>query len=483
MIKSTVCSRPKFRAFLLALLACLVISVIQNTNVNAQPYPDALLTTPGTPEVVAKGLEADGYSLGILAYNWGYPLVRMERVIREYIDVPSPKPPTSYRAPLNQIGWARELASPDAKDMPTANNDTAYMSSVVKLDEPYVFSVPDTHDRYYVVNVFNMWQELEHYIGRRTTGTKAGKYVIVPPGWDGKLPDGVTRLDVKTDKVWLWGRLRIVQGEPLEPIHKLQDQFTLTPLSGSQPKMAKLEALPTIGDDPLGFFTHLAFALRANQVPASDKALFAQFSRIGLTKDGFDPSMMSEETKKGLLRGLADAPTVAISSFASTASKREGWDWVIGLDSFGFNYPLRAMIAGPYLGGNGEKEAMYPIRYTDSKGAPLNGANKYVIRFKKAPPVDGFWSLTLYRADDKMLVDNEIDRYKVGTDTKGLFVRKDGSFDIPIQQAKPEGEFSNNWLPAPQGSFYVILRLYQPTDAIFSGKYILPQLESIKNKR
>lgn len=476
MIKSIVSAKPKHSSFL---LSSLVTIVLLNTNANAQQYPDTLLTTPGTPEVVEKGLEADGYSLGILAYNWGYPLVRMERVAREYTDVPSPKPPTSYRSPLNQIGWARELATPDSRDMPTANNDTAYMSSIVKLDEPYILSVPDTEDRYYVVDVFNMWQELQHYIGRRTTGTKAGKFAIVPPGWEGELPSDTTRLDVKTDKVWLWGRIRIAQGEPLEPIHKLQDQFKLTPLSGSESKDAKLEPLPAIGDEPLGFFKHLAFALQSNQVPASDEALFAQFSRIGLTKDGFDPSVMSEETQKGLLRGLANAPAVAISSFASTASKREGWDWVTGLDSFGFNYPLRAMIAGPYLGGNGEKEAMYPIRYTDSKGAPLSGTNKYVIKFKKAPPVDAFWSITMYNADDKMLVKNEINRYKVGTDTEGLFVSKDGSFEVPIQSSKPTGEFSANWLPAPTGGFYVILRMYQPNDAILSGEYVLPQLDRI----
>jgi hypothetical protein len=162
--------------------------------------PDLLLTTPATPDIVQKGMEADGYSLAISAYSWGYPLVRMERVVREYITVPSPKPDTSYRAGLNQIGWATSLASPSAKDMPTANNDTYYMSAVLDLSEPYVLTVPDTHDRYYVVDVFNMWQELEHYVGRRTTGTKAGKYVLVPPGWRGELPKDAKRLDVSTKK-------------------------------------------------------------------------------------------------------------------------------------------------------------------------------------------------------------------------------------------------------------------------------------------
>lgn len=464
---------------LTGILLLFFICFLDAAAANDLAFPDPLLTTPGTPEVVEKGLKADGYSLGLLAYTWGYPLVRMERIIREYVAVPDPKPATSYRAPLNQIGWARELATPEAKDMPTANNDTAYMSCVLQLDAPYILSVPDTSDRYYVINVFNMWQELEHYIGRRTTGTKAGKFAIVPPGWKGRLPRNVTRLDVKTNKVWLWGRIQIQQGEPLGPIHKLQDQFLVSSLDKKADPARTLPPLPEIGEDPLGFFTHLAFALKTNAVPAADQALFAQFERIGLTKDGFDPSVMAEATREGLLEGLATGPAVATASFSSTASKREGWDWILGLDSFGFNYPLRAMIAGPYLGGNGEKEAMYPIRYTDSEGKPLTGKNNYTIAFTKAPPVGGFWSLTLYNAEDKMLVENPIHRYKVGTDTKDLVVNKDGSFTIPIQHKKPEDAMAANWLPAPKGGFYVILRLYQPNEDILSGAYVLPQLNRV----
>jgi len=307
-----------------------------------EAFPDKLLSTPTTPEVVAKGLEADGYQLGISAYAWGYPLVRMERVIRQYSDVPKPNPPTSYRAPLNQIGWASQLATPDAKDMPTANNDTFYMSAVVKLDRPYILTVPDTQDRYYVVNVFNMWQELEHYIGRRTTGTKAGRYAIVPPGWNGTLPAGVKRLDVTTNKVWLWGRLRIAQGEPAGPVLALQKEFKLGPLGGftAKDKAATLPSMPSISGDNLGFFKHLAFALKENKVKLADEALFAQFSRIGLTKEGFDPTKLPEPTRKGLLRGLEDAPAVAVSSLASTTVNRNGWTWGTGLDRFGFNLPV-----------------------------------------------------------------------------------------------------------------------------------------------
>ena len=171
---------------------CVIVTLaLSSTAALAGPaYEDPILTLGSTPDVVEKGSEADAYSLAVLAYNWGYPLVRMERVMREYIEVQSPRPPTSYRAPLNQMGWATQLATPAARDMPTANNDTLYTSTVLVLDQPYVLTVPDTHDRYYVVDVFSMWQELEHYVGRRVTGTKAGKFVLVPPGWKGGLPQG-----------------------------------------------------------------------------------------------------------------------------------------------------------------------------------------------------------------------------------------------------------------------------------------------------
>lgn len=276
---------PLAKAIMLTGLLSLSASTLAQTG--AQRYDDPLLTQQATPDVVSKGLNVDGYTSAVAAWNWGYPIVRMEQVVRDYVDVPSPKPATSYRAPLNQLGWAAELATPAAKDMPTANNDTLYMSAVVKLDEPYILTVPDTHDRYYVVDVFNMWQELEHYIGRRTTGTQAGKYVFVPPGWKGELPADAKVLHVSTNKIWLWGRLRVKQGEDMAPLHKLQSQFKLQTLSGKV-YADKLPPLPELKNDGLDFFRLLAAALKENPVKPEDKGLYGQFSRIGLTDSGFN---------------------------------------------------------------------------------------------------------------------------------------------------------------------------------------------------
>lgn len=468
-----------------AVATALLSGGLVSTAAYAQVQADALLSMPTSQENIVTGLEADAYANGINAYVWGYPLVRMERVMRDYSSVPVPRPATSYRAPLNQLGWAQSLATPAAKDMPTANNDTLYLSSVVQLDEPYVLHVPDTADRYYVVDVFNMWQELEHYVGRRTTGTAAGDYVLVPPGWQGTLPEGLKRLDVSTHKVWLWGRLHVKEGENLAPLHALQKQFTLRPLSQRdnpeyQAKAESLPALPAAGDDGLDFFRELAAAIKDNPVVPRDEALFAQFSRFGLTAKGFDPARLSPPQKAGLLRALADGPKVAVSALATAAVQRNGWAWATGLDHFGTNYPLRALVTGPYLGGQGEKEAMYPLRSTDAEGQQLSGDKRYVLRFKSAPPVDAFWSLTVYNAVDKMLVENPIERYKLGSDTRDLKVRADGSFEVPLQASKPDGDFATNWLPTPKGPFYMILRLYQPKGEVLEGNYELPQVEVLE---
>ena len=242
---------------------------------------------------------------------------------------------------------------------------------------------------------------------------------------------GVARLDVTTDKVWLWGRLRLTQlrvgTRPL--FAAWQKEFRLTPLSpvrkaDAKPRAASLPPLPDIAGDDLGFFTQLGAAVKANPIKPADEALFAQFARIGLTGDGFDPTKLDAARRKGLLRALQDGPSVAISAFQTAAVQRNGWAWATGLDDFGFDYPLRALVSGPYLGGQGEKEAMYPLRYTDSAGKVLKRRERLYDPVGFPPPVDAFWSLTVYNAGDKLLVDNPIDRYKVGSDTPGARDRR-----------------------------------------------------------
>lgn len=441
---------------------------------------DPVIEIPTTAEVQNLGDYNSAKTSGILAYQWGYAVVRMEEAMRDYVNVPNPKPATSYRAPLNQIGWARTLPTAKDADMPTANNDTFYMSAVVDLTEPFILETPDTADRYYVVDVFDMYQNLISYVGRRTTGTKAGKFAILPPNWKGTLPSGVTKvIQSTTSKVWLWGRLRVMENDNLDKLHALQDQFHLKSLSEFNGKTASkvttLPALPTIEKgDTLRFYKKLAFAMTQNPVFDQDKALVGQFEKIGLIPGKFDSSKLNKSQLKGLNEAALLGPITVVASVQSSAKIVNGWMWVTKLDDFGYDYALRSMVAGPYLGGQGEKEAMYPIRYTDSEGKGFDGKNTYKIRFEKDPPVNAFWSLTMYDANNKLLVANDLNRYKLGGDSSGLKRNKDGSFEIIIQNAKPKN--TDNWLPAPNGAFYVILRMYQPKEEALNGTYKLPQV-------
>lgn len=441
---------------------------------------DPVIEIPATNQLQSVGDYEAAKTAGILAYQWGYSSVRMEETMREYINVPEPKPTTSYRAPLNQIGWARSLPTAADADMPTANNDTYYLSAVASLEEPMILKTPDTKDRYYVVDVFDMYQNLISYIGRRTTGTKPGLFAIVPPGWKGQLPKNLTKvINATTPKVWFWGRLAVKQGDDIDALHKLQDQFQLQTLTeyngGTSKKPADLPSFPPIEkNDKLGFYKKLAFAMAQNPIPEVDKALVGQFEKIGLTPGKFDPSKLNEDQLRGLHDAALLGPLTVIASAKSSASVVNGWQWVNKLDDFGYDYALRSVVSGPYLGGQGAKEALYPLRYMDSESNVLNGKNTYKIKFDKEPPVNAFWSLTMYDASNKLLVKNDLNRYKISNDIKGFVKNADGSFEVTISHEKPAN--TDNWLPAPEGSFYVILRLYQPTEEVLNGTYKIPQV-------
>lgn len=445
---------------------------------------DPIISVAPSAEIGVQGDYLDAKAIGTLAYEWGYSMVRMEQAMRDYINVPNPKPKTSYRAPLNQIGWAKRLPTAKDKDMPTANNDTYYMSAVVDLTEPYILETPDTDGRYYVVNVFDMYHNLTEYIGKRNTGTKAQKVALVPPGWIGNLPKDITKkVAVKTQKVWLWGRVHVLEGEDVSKVHVLQDSFVLKSLSEYQGKknFVKTSSLPIMPkyavSDSLRFYKYLAFAMSQNQVLKEDKSLVGQFERIGIKDGKFNEESLSPSRLKGLKEAALDGPLAILASMYSSSYINNGWNVALKLDNFGYDYSFRSLIAGPYLGGQGEKEAMYPIRFTDSNNNPVSGINSYTIHFDQEPPVNSFWSLTLYDANNKLFYDNILNRYKFSTESKGLNKNEDGSFEILIQNKKPEN--LDNWLPAPKGGFYLILRMYEPDQTVIDLEYKLPQLNKI----
>lgn len=437
---------------------------------------------------VQQALQDEAYNLGLSAYLWGSTLVRMEQISRQYTDVSKPQADTSYRGPLNKFGHARRLSTPSDTDMPTANRDTLYSSAILDVSqEPIVLEVPRVTDRYYVINMFDMWHNLFQYVGTRETGSLEKQFLIVPPGWQATndIPRELNIIEAPTTKVWLWGRTQVMNEQDYANAHAVQDQFKLTPLSEymtGKPSGIKPVLSPRPGNenDPLRFYTELGSYLADNPVDERQKAMLGQFSKIGLTDQGFDASELSQTTKNALESAIEDGKKIVMAQQANPANleMKDGWVYTFALDAFGDDNAMRSLIAHPYLGGQGPKEAIYPMAAMDAQGKPLVGNKDYVMTFDQEPPVGAFWSVTVYDAQTKMLVDNPIDRYSI-SNLSDLTKNADGSFSLHLSNKAPHNKTQvNNWLPTPEGRFYVLTRLYIPGKEVLNMEWTVPGLEA-----
>jgi hypothetical protein len=427
------------------------------------------------------GNYASARALGVLAYEWGYSLVKMEQSIRENIGSQRSSIETTYRAPLNALGWSRQLPTPGDKITGAPDCDAYRLSAVISLDEPYILQVPNTGGRYYVINIMDMYHNYLDCIGKRTTGTEGGTFAIVREGYNGRLPGGVKKTIVsKTSKVWLYGKLRVLDGENPMAVHDLQDQFSLKSLSnfdgGANPgSVTALPDLPIYSiADSFRFYKQLALAVQANPATGEDKILAAQLENIGIRDGSFNPSLLTMSQLRGLRDAAMDAPLAIIASQVKFARQANGWSWISKPENFDYNYSFRSFVTAQYMESMPDKEALFSTRNTDNEKTVFSGYNNYKIHFDGPPPVDGFWSLTLCVSSSNQLYSNELSRYKIGSETPGLKSSADGSFDILIQHAKPN-EISN-WLPAPEGQFYLVLRLYEPKEEVLALQYNMPQV-------
>ena len=430
-----------------------------------------------------QALENESYVLGINAYMWGSTLVRMEQIARQYSDVSAPQPDTSYRGPLNEFGHARRLSTPADADMPTANRDTLYSSAVLDLSQgPLVLSVPDVTDRYYVINMFDMWHNLFQYVGTRETGSLEKEILIVPPGWkaDSEIPRELNIVEAPTSKVWLWGRTQVMGEDDYAAAHAIQDQYTLTPLTeymgGESLQPLPLSPRPGSADDPLRFYVELGEYLKANPVDERQQAMLGQLNKIGISEQGFDRSELSDSTIAAMVKAIEDGQKMVMAQQANPAALeiKDGWVYAFNLDGFGDDSAMRSLIAHPYLGGQGAKEAVYPMAAMDKNGKPLTGKNSYTMKFDGEPPVDAFWSVTVYDAKSKLLIDNPINRYSLNNQSD-LKKAADGSFEITFAHDKPSGD--TNWLPTPEEGFYVLTRLYIPSKSVLNMNWTVPGIE------
>ncbi len=425
------------------------------------------------------------------AYVYGFPLIfdlqEVRRVAREGM---GSLPPAS----VNSFAHASALAGPDDRFV-SINNDTIYSIAQVDVSGgPVLLRVPDTAGRYYVLQFVDAWTDNFAYVGRRATGTAAGSFLLVPPGWPGQPPAGTRVIEFPTTIGTIVGRWACSGPADVKAVRVLQAGLTLEPQAG----LAPARGIPQPAQVPaeLAFFEQLRTWMQAFPPSGPDQAYQQRFAPLGL----LDPASPYADCPPDLAGALAAGADAARQRMETTLRKGglapvvNGWTLTFhmfdyNLDHLGLgtiddprwkmadrpaSYLARALAARGGLWGNHGYEAAYPMTYTDADGDPLDGQHRYTLRFDQDPPVNAFWSITMYDLPDFYLVPNPIRRYSVGDRTPGLRRDTDGSLTLVIQHDAPAD--TSNWLPAPAAPFRPIMRLYQPQAAVLDGTYQIPAI-------
>jgi len=421
--------------------------------------------------------EADAMAIATEAYIYGYPLITMEMTRRVMTNVVKPE---GTHGPMGQFVKMREYPTAAFKDVTAPNADTLYTVAWVDVSkEPWVLSIPDMKDRYFLFPMLSGWTDVFQVPGKRTTGTKAQTYAITGPGWAGTLPQGVTEYKSPTGIVWILGRIYCT-GTPQDykAVHALQDQFAIVPLSAYgkpyTPPEGKVDANIDMKTpvreqvnkmDAGAYFKLLADLMKANPPAAADAPMIEKMAKIGIVPgQGFDIGKLDPAVAKALQGAPKAAQEKIMAHFGTAGTSVNGWIFTTKTGLYGTDYIQRALITAIGLGANRPQDAVYPTSEKDAEGNPYDGANKYVMHIDKGqmPPADGFWSLTMYNAE-YFFVANKLNRYTLSSRDK-FKLNKDGSVDLYIQKDMPGKDKVANWLPAPEGKFILMMRLYWPRE-------------------
>lgn len=463
-------------------IAVLATACFLSSNICANADPAA---------VTAK----DAYEIGMEAYIYLYPLVTMDvtrRVTTNY--APGTKP---GMGPMNAFHHLREYPSADFKEVVRPNFDTLY--SIAWLDlthEPMIVSAPDTHGRYYLLPMLDMWTDVFAVPGKRTSGTEPGSFAVVPPGWNGELPRNVERIDAPTPYVWVIGRTQTNGPSDYAAVHKVQDGYRITTLSlwgkdmptvtdaKTDPKVdMKTPPLDQVNNMPsAAYFTYAAELMRLHPPHITDWSLIARMKRIGMEPGKpFDVERLSPEIRAALDRAARDGLKLMYEKAPTLARVVNGWQMNTDtMGVYGDYYLKRAIIAMMGLGANQPEDAIYPLLQADADGKPVVGEERYVLHFSKdeLPPVGAFWSITMYDAAGFQTA-NPINRFAIG-DRDNLTYNKDGSLDIYIQHQSPGDARQSNWLPSPAaGTLGIAMRLYAPEPEALDGRWAPPPVKRV----
>jgi hypothetical protein len=424
------------------------------------------------------------------AYVYGFPIVDNYRIQHAYfVETKNPE----YKAPWNQVYNTARVFTPADTAIQTPNSDTPY--SFVGMDlraEPIVLTVPPIEkERYFSIQLIDAYTFNFDYIGSRTTGNEGGSFLIAGPGWKGEPPKGVKKvMRSETAFVFAVYRTQLFSPTDLDNVKKVQAGYKAEPLSAfvgqSAPAAAPaIDFLKPLTPDEektsLQFFNILNFVLQFCPTDPSETELMARFAKIGIGAGKiFDASKLSPEMKTAIEQGMADAWAAFTGLEKEFAAGKVTSGDVFGTREYlknNYLYRMAAAVLGIY--GNSKQEAMYPAYYVDEARQKLDGANRYTLRFApgQLPPVNAFWSLTMYDQPASLLVANPINRYLVNSPMLPQFIKDaDGGLTIYVQNESPGKDKEPNWLPAPKGPFSTIMRLYWPKQEALDGTWKQPPM-------
>ncbi|MBM3103710.1 DUF1254 domain-containing protein [Pseudomonas sp. V1] len=412
------------------------------------------------------------------SYIFAYPLVLTYRTLHAQ----------AVKSPGEFGKWLHlGLSSPADSDIVTPSNDTPYSYAWVDLRaEPWVLTLPKIEpDRYYTSQWDDLWGYVVDNPGSLKDGNDGGSYLLAGPDWKGQMPKGIKRVvQGESSILGTLTRTQVVGGvDDLPNAQKIQQEYKLQPLSQFVGK-DKPNAAPAIdwpawkeGDENTeAFWSHAAFLLQFIKPNPVDAPEYAKLKQLGIQPGkAWTPESLPSDVRQAMQQGIKDAQ----AEFATAANdpKVDSGKLFGDRKRIGTDYMSRTL--GVVLGifGNVKEQAVYYPTPLDDKGQPLNGSKaNYTISFPKGgtPPVKFFWSYTMYKMPERLLVENPIHRYSISNKTEGVKPNQDGSLTLYVSHASPGKDKESNWLPAPDGPFWLVLRNYGPDKTVMDHTYKAP---------
>lgn len=428
------------------------------------------------------------------AFIYGYPMIMAYNIMYEYaID----KNSDQYKGPFNQIFNEDRVYTPKDTAVVTPNSDTPYSFVLMDLRaEPMILCVPEVEKRrYYSIQLTSQYTFNFGYIGSRATGNGEGCYAVVGPNWNGETPKGVDKVfRSETDFAFAIYRTQLFNAADIENVKRIQKGYKAQTLSQYMDKPAPLAA-PAITwpkiDKKLAEsnpFAYLSFILQFAPPVGSaavEKPVRDRFAKIGIEAGKqFPTANLTSAQKKDLEIGMKNGMDKITSQVEKLGKDENGWR--VATSGFGDradvngNWTLRAAAAMAGIFGNDAIEALYPLVKVDGQGNMLDGSkHNYTLTFPagQLPPVNAFWSVTMYDGKTQLLIKNPINRYLINSPMlPNLKKNKDGSITLYIQKDSPGEENESNWLPAPKGPIYLVMRLYWPKETALQREWQPPAL-------